>query len=536
MSKVIDNRTRQGRPRILWRRCATIPWAAVSLLCLAAVAGAEERPLWVAVTRPALVQALEPLAEKRRQDGFEAVILTKPIAEALDGLPRRPDFLLLLGDYEPTKDRESWYLPAKRMKLYRWRATQAPEFASDTAWGDVDGDLIPDVPVGRIPARTREQAKVVVQKILTFERRPPTLEDLRLVIWAGAPGYGGMIDSMATALLTSCIRLKKPSWAQSWLICGDPNSPFCGWPPEQPLLFNRALKQGCIVAALMGHANPEAFFSMRFRNGAIGYTARHARQEMTEGEPTAPLLLFACGLGDFGRSSPCLAESLLFLPGGPVAAIGATTESHPLTNYFSGVCLLEALNGNDEHLGVMWLKVQRKAMETRDFLAERLLRDVEGKLEKDINVDKLKRDQILMYALLGDPATRLKLPLPLTASVVPVGSSWHWKAAKPEGATTLHVGFRPNLAPAPPAKGDLQEREAQSLFRAANATLAFTTLSAPAADEPWEGTWDKQGCLRLVATGPDRLWVAVLKLETPPTQPSAAERKRTSAGAGARRQ
>ena len=63
--------------------------------------------------------------------------------------------------------------------------------------------------------------------------------------------------------------------------------------------------------------------------------------------------------GNF-TAKPCQAKSLLFLPGGPVATIGATTESHPLTNYFSGACLLTALGGQEKQLGTIWLNAQKK--------------------------------------------------------------------------------------------------------------------------------------------------------------------------------
>ena len=380
----------------------------------------------------------------------------------------------------------------------------------------MDGDLIPDVPVGRIPARTPEQAAVVVEKILAFERRQPTIEDLRFIIWTGASGLGAASDTVATGFLLSCVRLSSPSWAHPWIICSDANSPFCGAPPDQPVLFNRAVKQGCALAAMMGHGSRGSFSCMRFENRALEYTARHAREGMAEGEPTAPLVFFSCSIGDFTGRSPCLAESLLFLPGGPVATVGATTESHPLTNYFSALCLMQALSGNDRRFGSLWLGAQLKAMKARSFVVERVLRHVEGKLEKEINVDRLKRDQILMYTLFGDPATSLKLPYPLTASVRRKGSGWHWKAARPEGATALHVGFRSDLTPAALVDGDLQENEADARFRAANATFAYAALPGPAADEPWEGTCDRQGWLRLVAIGPGRLWVAALKLELPP--------------------
>ena len=189
---------------------------------------AQRKPFWLAVVRPELAEPLKALAEMRRSDGLEVVVSTKSVNEALKDAPQRPEFLLLVGDDEARKENAPWYLPAKRRKLYRWRSVQRQEYASDAAWGDLDGHGVPRIPVGRIPARSRAQVKQVVRKILAYESQPPTIAERR-----------------------------------------------------------------------------------------------------------------------------CQAKSLLFLPGGPVATIGATTESHPLTNDFSGACLLTAVRRNFGRLVVI---------------------------------------------------------------------------------------------------------------------------------------------------------------------------------------
>jgi hypothetical protein len=474
---------------------------------------AEQRPLWLAVVRPELAAPLQPLAENRRSEGLEAVISTKSVAEALAAAPRRPDFLLLVGDDQPGMQQAPWYLPTKRMKLYRWRKTQAEEFAADAAWGDLDGDLLPDIPVGRIPAQTRAQVELAVRKILLFERRPPTAADLQLVVWLGSPEYGAVIDTVASGFGVGMVRTAAPAWLCPWFISGNPRDPFCGWPPDQPARFTRQIKQGGLLSVLLGHASAETFFSMTFQQ-QIAYTAADAAHELAKGPPAAPMFFFSCESGAFVGGRPCLAKSLLFLPGGPVATIGATTESHPLTNYFSSVCLLKGLAGREKRLGTVWLNAQRQARQSRNFLVEMALRDVEGKLEPQINVEKLRRDQMLMYALLGDPATRLRLPEPLKASIERTAAGWRWKAEKPAGATHLEVGYRSaEPVPSPEGTGAAQEREQRArAAEAANAALAFTSLPAPPDNGPWEGTVDRPGWVRLVATGPDALYAIVLKL------------------------
>jgi len=492
----------------------------ILLIWAATCAGTEDQPLWLAVGRPGLVDELGPLAQKRRAEGFSVIVSTKTIQESLAAAPQRPAFLLLVGDDEPGKQAEPWYLPAKRLPLYRWMATQRAEFASDSAWGDFDGDNLADIPVGRIPARTPQEVRLVVRKILAFEQQPPTDADLCLPVWVGAPGYGGPIDQMASNLLVNIVQTHAPGWAQESLIAADSHHVLCGWPPDQPGVFTRQLRRGALIGIMLGHAYEDRWYSMQHKGAWIGYTAAHAQEQFAAGPPTAPLTFLACSCGRFSHASPCMAESFLWMPGGPVATVGATTESHPLTNYFTGVSLLQALQGKEKRLGTVWLRAQRDAMKARDFMMEQLLKNAEGKLEEKIDIGKLKRDQLLMYALLGDPATRLRIPDALEAAVERTASGWHWRATRPAGAVDLQVALRAQSASIPAANDSLSPSEARRVFKEANARFAFNPCPGAGADGPWEGTVNENGRLRLIASGPGVFRVAVLELE-PSDKPAA---------------
>lgn len=493
---------------------------ALLLACLIVLFGsfcsawaAEEKPIWLVVGRPQLVTAVAPLADKRRAEGFETTVSTASIEKALASVPRRPAFLLLVGDDESEREEEPWYLPAKRRDLYRWRNVQRQQFASDAAWGDVDGDLAPDIPVGRIPARSAADVEAVVKKILGFEQQQPSVQDLRMAAWCGSPGYGTAVDTIAMGFLLSFMRSNVPPWVEARLIVSDRKHPLCGWPPDQPAHFTKMIEQGAIFHIMAGHASADRFYSMRHNDGIIWYTTADAEQGLAIGRPAAPLVAFSCESGYFDRASRSMAESLLLLPTGPVATIAATTESHPLTNYYTATSLLGALDGRESRIGAIWLKAQREALKTRSFLVEQVLRDVEGKLEDQINVQKLQRDQALMYVLLGDPATRLRIPKPLEARVEGQEKVWRWEAIRPDGATELHIDFRPSTTETTYRNTKNTDRdEMRAAFQEGNAAFAFTPLETRSDSESWTGTVHKPGWLRLCATGPDMIYTAALKL------------------------
>jgi hypothetical protein len=352
-----------------------------------------------------------------------------------------------------------------------------------------------------------------VRKIIAFENQAPTAADLQLPVWLGSPEYTPTINAMASGLGVSLIRSKGPTWLRPWFISGNPNDPFCGVPSEQPKKFTEQMKQGGILGVLMGHANADSFYSMRFEGRPVFYTAADAAGVFAKGPPVPPMVFFSCETGKFAEPTPCQAKALLMMPGGPVATIGATTESHPLPNYLSSECLLTELGGNGNRLGQIWFHAQRAALHNHDAIMEMMLADAEGSLEKQINVEKLRRDQFLMYELLGDPATKLRLPERLQVKLEHRGQSWQWQAVKPAGATHLEIGYRSASPPfvAKNTKGD--DGQKRKAFAAANAGFEFAALPPLKANETWQGTYEKPGLIRLIAIGPGTFSAAVVKLQ-----------------------
>ncbi len=469
-------------------------------------------------------------------------------------LPRRPDLLLLIGDeqylikgrvlqedsrkkvviaddqFDPT--RFPWYVPARWEKHYRWLPGERREFASDAAWGDLDGDRYPDIPVGRLPVRTPAQLRRIVEKILAYERQPPSLNDLRLPICAGDPAPNAALDglawamlgTMATEVLLQAVKADAPRWAQLWLLSAGAKQPLRGWPQDFPALFSEQLQQGGFLAVLMGHGSQEAYYYLSLGGEDIQYTAEKAREGLAAGKPGPPLFISACSCGDFTAMEDCLAESLLRMPGGPVAVLASTTISDSIPEYLWGRSVLQICRPSaGRRLGEFWLKAQRRMPVGRNPILETiLLRDDKRHLGEKPDLDELRRDGQLWSVLLGDPATRLRLPRPLDATVRRTGTGWQWEVRKPSRARKLHVSFRPLQQPWPNVGSATSKQELRGLLRAANATFAFQELPAPPPRGVWEGAVNQEGTLRLVAFTPDALYVAALDLriaDMSPAQP-----------------
>ncbi|MBI4917392.1 MAG: hypothetical protein HY825_16255 [Acidobacteria bacterium] len=494
---------------------AGLPAPSVSPADAAPPRPAPPRPLWLLVGPEMLTDALAPLVHRRSAEGFEVLVSSEAPGAAVKGAPRPPAYILLAGDDAGAAERGGWLVPSPRRELYRWQDDQAELFAADALLGDLDGDLLPDIPVGRLPVRTAGEAAAAAAKIASWEDRPPSVADLRLVAWGGSPDYGPGLDHVVAKVALGLVGTETPRWAALWLMLADRAHPLSGDPARQPETFARALGAGGFATLMIGHSWTDAFFALELGQSEIWFDTDDVRWHLSDGPAGPPAFLITCLAGDFTAPEGSLAEALLAAPAGPVAVVAATTTSHPLTNYYSALALVHALAVPHGRLGELWLAAQRASLELHSALVEWQLADVEGSLEPELDLAKLRRDQLLMYGILGDPATRMRLPGPLDARVEPIDGGWRWRATRPPGAVWLEVGFRvaePVASVEALPKPEGPEAAARALDKAER-MLGFTPVASLDGDAPWEGVFERPGDLRLVAETPAGLQVVVLRLE-----------------------
>ena len=224
---------------------------------------AVQKPVWLVITRPMFVEALDPLVEHRRSQGYEAVVSTESPSDALQHLGRAPASILLVGDHHDFALDKPWCVPTFRLASSYYYPNRVPLYSCDLLFGDLDGDDAPDVPVGRIPVRTAEELAAVVEKIVWYETRPPTLDDLRLPVWAGKPDYGAQIDNMVAAFLLSTLAAKAHGWEEFWVLTADEQHPLSCKPQDEARVFVEQLQRGGALVAMMGHGLDHFFQSRR---------------------------------------------------------------------------------------------------------------------------------------------------------------------------------------------------------------------------------------------------------------------------------
>ena len=217
----------------------------LALILLAAPLSSAERGVWLCIGPEDLAKGAATLCELRSAQGWQVVCSNASPKEAISAQAVKPSAILLLGDDAVT--------PAERRPYHGWLAKHPTEFVTDSVLGDLDGDAIPDVPVGRIPGRTPAEMDAVVRKILAWEKRIPSPVDLTIPVWAGDPGFGKICEVMTRLSLPFFmhrLRDDAPAWAGFWLLQSEPRSPFCGWPEDSAAIFNRRLAGGGLFSAL----------------------------------------------------------------------------------------------------------------------------------------------------------------------------------------------------------------------------------------------------------------------------------------------
>ncbi len=442
-----------------------------------------EPEVWVAVAPRALVAALEPLRAHREREGLRAlVVVTDEVDRGLGGarpalarrqaayreaaLAHRPTYLLLVGG----PDAVPGYAVA--------------ETYTDRPWGDLDGDGLPEVSVGRLPARDAGELTRMVARTVAYETtlRAPDPWRKRCALVAGEGRFGPAIDLLLEQMFQRIVASKIPAGYDVDLTYANPTSPYC-YAPEgfSDRVVERA-QEGALVLAYVGHGELRSVDDLTVR-GPDGRVRRYpvldagrAADLATDAPPVVVAL--ACWTGNFEDPRRSIGEELLRTGRGPVAFYGATRVSHPVHNALLGIALIGQLFGEDgpARLGPAVDRAETTLL--RDD-GDPLRAEVRGLALPFVGARELEAEcprHVDMYNLLGDPALRLARPTgrvaleaPARAAPgAPLAVSGHAPGAR--GVVVTLELARDRLRPAPGPETDVER------YARANDKVLWTEL------------------------------------------------------------
>ncbi|QDV70292.1 hypothetical protein Poly24_40120 [Rosistilla carotiformis] len=524
-----------------------------AILALALVSTATARDV-IVVCATDLRPAIAPWVQYRQSQGVAVhVIDSKPLAgdlvtdlQAIVATGNvRPEAIVIFGDCRIQGPR--WPVdPRLHVPTHHLPSPVAaslgslPTLATDSPYGDLDGDGVLDVPVGRIPVDGAAQVASFVERLRQYESSRqfgPWRHQVDLT--AGVGGFGLLIDTALESVVRGILTSQLPASIQTRVTYASPTSPFFPGANNFCRTVINGFNGGGLFWVYAGHGHvtqldrvPATAEGMPILDDkTVGQLKRPA-----ERSPIA--LLLACYTGAFDAKDDCLAEQMLLEPGGPIAVFAGSRMTLPYGNAIIATSLIQSwFESRPETLGQVWLETVHRATRepSQANAAAPSMLDAMAAMMSPTS-DRLpqeRREHTQLYNLLGDPLLRISHPeqvsLECPVSAQP-GSQITVNGMAPHGGKlTLELHRRGE-----PSRDELRELSDVDRHRAASDSLLESTVcevepGAFAVQLTLPATLTKSSLVLAriesadrYALGTDRILIDLPKPQESATQPAAA--------------
>jgi len=335
---------------------------------------------YLAIGQPELLTPLDPLLQARIAQGLDS--LSVPLEAIYDqfngGLPEPeaiqaflsyaaanwehpPQYVLLVGD--ASYDYYGYQTPPDTnfLPTFLVPTVYGGETGSDVRMAQLDGDLTPDLAIGRVPARSIEQIETFISKTLDYEQNSGEATWNRSVM-AVADGQEASFKEDANRFLEQF-----SDEYQTELIAPEAGAQGVN---QQ---IDAEIDAGKLLTAYFGHGSVNMW-------GKDSLFTTEDSASLENGSDLSIFLNFTCLTGLFTHpTEESLAESLLFNPkGGAVAVLAPTSPTLPGDQTFLSNALVAGLLQDDlPRLGDItlyaWQQVPTQSPGTTDVMQTFLL-------------------------------------------------------------------------------------------------------------------------------------------------------------------
>ncbi|GAB4397188.1 MAG: C25 family cysteine peptidase [Anaerolineales bacterium] len=316
---------------------------------------------YLALGAPELLSVLQPLLDAHQADGLKTIAIPlqaiydqfgggMPIPEAIRDFLRytvqhgqvKPRYVLLLGDFSyDTKgyqsERNPYTLPSMMVQTVHGGQT-----ASDVLLAQLDDDTLPDVAIGRVPARTPAEVQTFVQKNLAYRQQAQA--DWQQRILAVADGQEPVFSSDAQTFLNAFTAYQTTLYA-----------PPAG-APDAAAQVDAYFDEGNLLVAYFGHGS-----LTQWGKDKIFTVDEIPALQNAERLPVVVNMTCLTGLFIHPKVTS-MAETLLFAPnGGAVAMLAPTSLTVSYEQAFLHQPLVQTLTADmHQPLGDALLYAQRQ--------------------------------------------------------------------------------------------------------------------------------------------------------------------------------
>jgi hypothetical protein len=348
---------------------------------------------YLAIGAPDLLEPLEPLLEHREAGGlstlavpletvydqFGAGIRTPEairqfLVYAVENWEAVPQYVLLVGDWTYDPYGFTVAVPEYGLPSFFTYTEYGGETVSDVEFAKLDEDALPDLALGRFPARTPEQVEIVVDKTLAYETGAGGAWTHRVL--AVADGSEARFSSDAAAFLNGFGDGFQPVLVEQ---TGDGRA--------VAVQIDRELTEGALIFSYFGHGS----LTQLGKDGLFN-TADAAA--LANGDFTPIMVNITCLAGLFTHPAvDSLTEAMLWNEsGGVVAGLSATSLTLPAFQTFLSQALVDGIAAGPGHrLGEALLAAQRGM---------------------PVQLGRPATEVLETFLLFGDPALMLPLQTP----------------------------------------------------------------------------------------------------------------------------
>lgn len=350
----------------------------------------------ISAQRRALRRTIRRFAADRQEDA------TLPIA------------VLLLGDADP-RGVPTWIFPQPDPAL---RDIADDNYATDHPYQLIDDtDDLPDIALGRIPARTNAEAIGVLEKIKRYEHDAPYGLWRRRIVYAAGEGRFGLADIAFEVLFKQMVSRLVPDEFDVSMTYAKASSIYCPAPSKLTDTVLDQLGDGALLFNYIGHGSAERFDDLHFDGQRFGILNVDDLARLTGNHARFPIALLTCcsaGWYDLPGDRLSLAETMLLHPEGPVAVIAGSRITHPYANMILQKDITQLLFGQRiKTVGELDLLATRTMIEIDavDRSLDALVLPIAIAQGWKSTLSQLRQMHAHLYNLLGDPALRIALPV-----------------------------------------------------------------------------------------------------------------------------
>ena len=323
------------------------------------------------------------------------------------------DYLLLAGD--ATLDRTDM-LPQVTIP-----AAMAPTIYNGLTPADrlyalpPDGSAVGGPSIGRLPFRDAETMDAFVDRLVAYETNPPADPSRRLLRFVtNEARFGAIIDRLIEMAFRTVVSAGIPPAYDIEVTFASVASPNLWPPPEFDEKVIQGFNDGCLFYTYVGHGFARGFDSLRIGNQRfpVLHVDGADRVRCVKTPPAAFVL--ACTTATFDDPRHLgIGETLMANPQGPIAYWGATRICHPSANTLLGRSIARHMSREEGRwrLGDILQHANDEILAppgdpSRSPMIDMALRA----FTKGATPERLSLEATWMYALLGDPATRIAIP------------------------------------------------------------------------------------------------------------------------------